>query len=376
MPTASSIPTRPQEKGEGAFYIWTAAELESALGKPVYDWFAYRYGVEPEGNVTNDPHAEFTGRNILYERYSIAETAKRFGISDEQVRQAFDEARGRLLEIRGRRVRPHRDDKILTGWNGLMISAFAFGARVLGEPRYLEAAERAATFVFDRMYDRGRNVLLRRHRDGDSAIDGFLDDYAFYVQGLLDLYEAGFDERWLVLADTFARRLRELFEDTRDGGFFSTTNADASLILRMKEDYDGAEPSGNSIAALDLLRLAHITGREEYRSAAEHTLRAFGSRLRQSPSGVPQMMVALLEYLSPPRQIVLAGEPEALAGFREAMRRRFLPFHALLHADPGSAVESLRNMPEVDSRPAAYVCENFACQLPATEVEKFVELLQ
>ena len=122
----------------------------------------------------------------------------------------------KLLEIRGRRVRPYLDDKILTGWNGLMISAFAFGARVLGEPRYLEAAGRAATFVFDRMYDRGRNVLLRRHRDGESAIDGFLDDYAFFVQGLIELYEAGFDERWLTLADIFARRMRELFED-RDG---------------------------------------------------------------------------------------------------------------------------------------------------------------
>ncbi len=226
------------------------------------------------------------------------------------------------------------------------------------------------------MYDRGRNVLLRRYRDGDAAIAGFLDDYAFFIQDLLDLYEAGFDERWLTLADLFARRMRELFEDTTDGGFFSTTDADPSLVLRMKEDYDGAEPSGNSIAALGLLRLAHITGSEEYRLAVEHTLRAFGSRLRQSPSGVPQMMVGLLAYLSPPKQIVLAGEPEKLAPFLEAMRRRFLPFHLLLRSDPASAFESLRNMPEVDGKPAAYVCENFACRLPVTETGKFIELLQ
>ena len=369
-------PEHPEEKGEGAFYIWTAAELECALGSPTYEWFAYAYGVEPGGNVANDPHGEFTGRTILYQRSSIGETAKHFGVPEDQVGSALEDARRKLLGIRGRRVRPHRDDKILTGWNGLMISAFARGGRVLGEARYLEAAERAATFVLDRVYDRGRNILLRRHRDGDSAIDGFLDDYAFYVLGLLELYEAGFDERWLVLADTFARRMRELFEDAQEGGFFSTTDSDPSLVLRMKEDYDGAEPSGNSIAALALLRLARITGSEDYRVSVERTLRAFGSRLRQSGSGVPQMMVALLEYLSPPREIVLAGEPERLLPFREAMRRRFLPFHTVLRADPASAFESLRHMPEVEGKPAAYVCENFACRLPVTEVESFAGLLQ
>jgi uncharacterized protein len=369
-------PAHPEEKREGAFYIWTAEELEIALGNPLYEWFAYRYGVDRRGNVTNDPHGEFTGGNILYERHSIAETAGHFGVPEDQVAPALAGARDKLADVRSRRIRPYRDDKILAGWNGLMISAFAFGARVLGEASYLKAADRAATFVFDRMYDRGRNVLLRRHRDGDSDIDGFLDDYAFYSHGLLDLYEASFDERWLSIAETFARRMRELFEDSGNGGFFSTVDADPTLVLRMKEDYDGAEPSGNSMATLILIRLAHITGSEEYRLSAERTLRAFGSRLRQTPTGVPQMMIALLAYLSPPRQIVLAGDPERLAPFLVALRRRFLPFHLLLRADPASVFESLRNMPEIEEKPAAYVCEDFTCRLPATEVGQLIELLQ
>jgi uncharacterized protein len=351
-------PAKPNEKGEGAFYIWSAQDLQALLGPAEYDWFAYRYGVEHDGNVRNDPHGEFTGKNILYQAHTMEETARKFGVTEADIRTTLERARAKALAARNERVRPHRDDKILTGWNGLMISAFAKGGFILNESRYREAAERAAWFVHDRMYDRGANVLLRRYREGDAAIRGFLDDYSLYVQGLLDVYEVGFDEHWLKLADNLTARMRELFEDTADGGFFSTAADDEHLIIRMKEDYDGAEPSGNSVAVLNLLRL----GKSDYREAADKALRAFASRMRQITSGVPQMLVALMHSLTPPKQVMLGGEP--LDAFLEELRGRFLPFHALLPRE------------EPDEKPTAYVCENFVCKLPTTDVSKFVELLQ
>jgi uncharacterized protein YyaL (SSP411 family) len=365
-------PANPHEKGEGAFYIWSAEELVRLLGADTYRWFAYRYGVEPDGNVASDPHQEFTGRNILYEQHTIAETAHQFGLGEDQIRTALDEARMKLLSARGQRVRPHLDDKILTAWNGLMISAFAAGGFALNESRYLAAAQRAAEFISSKLWD-GR-TLLRRYREGEAAIPGFLDDYAFFAQGLLDLYEAVGDEGHLRLADQLAARMLELFEDKQEGAFFSTTEHDPSLVLRMKEDYDGAEPSGNSIAVLLLLRLARILSRDGYRESAERALRAFAGRMRQIPSGVPQMLVALMYHLSPPRQIVIAGSPAG--SLLDLLRPRFLPMHEILRAMPLSMVEHVRDMHEIDGRPAAYVCENFACQLPTSEPEQLARLLQ
>jgi uncharacterized protein YyaL (SSP411 family) len=217
-------------------------------------------------------------------------------------------------------------------------------------------------------------VLLRRYRDGEAAIPGFLDDYAFFAQALLDLYEATGDEGRLRLADQLARRMREQFEDNREGAFFSTTEDDPNLVMRMKEDYDGAEPSGNSIAVLVLLRLSRMLSNEGYRESAERALRAFTGRMRQMPSGVPQMLAALACEQTAPKQVVIAGSP---AGeLLDVLRTRFLPVHSLLRAMPLSMVEHVREMREVEGRPAAYVCENFACRLPVTEAGELVRLLQ
>ncbi|MCX6619828.1 MAG: thioredoxin domain-containing protein, partial [Acidobacteria bacterium] len=257
-------PVKPKEKGEGAFYIWTQQELEQALGQPAASWFAYRYGVEPGGNVTNDPHGEFSGRNILFEAHTVERTAGHFEAPIEEVRRALDQARATLLSLRAQRVRPHLDDKILTAWNGLMISAFALGGRVLNEPGYTAAARDAADFILTRMFDGSTGTLFRRYRDGDAAIPAFLDDYALFVQGLLDLYEASFELRYLEAAVSLTEKQIELFEDRENGAFFSSGAGDQRLVLRMKDDYDGAEPSGNSAAAWNLLRLARITGREDF----------------------------------------------------------------------------------------------------------------
>jgi uncharacterized protein len=369
-------PANPKVKGEGAFYVWSASELQQALGPQLFATFATHYGVEDDGNVQNDPHGEFTEKNILYVRQTS---------NDPYVAAQLQEAKSKLLEVRSHRIRPHLDDKILTAWNGLMISAFAKGAQVLDEPRYLAAAQRAAQFILSRMYNSASGTLLRRYRDGEAAIPGFLDDYAFFIAALLDLYEADFDPIRIETALALSAKMRELFEDADEGAFFGTAAGDSSLVLRMKDDYDSAEPSGNSMALLDLLRLAHITDRSDLREAAERTLRALGPKMSSQPVAVPQMLVALDYWEAPRREVVIAGsrDAEQTRAFLRELRSRFLPHTITLLIDCdetrsklASLFPSAEAMREVNGQPTAYVCQNYACRLPTNELSKFIELLQ
>jgi uncharacterized protein len=323
-------PAHPEEKGEGAFYIWTQAEIEAVAGQPAAEWFCHRFGVEPDGNVRSDPHQEFTGKNILYQAHEAEDPARL---------AAIIEASGKLLEARGARVRPHLDDKVLTAWNGLMISAFGKAGAVLAEPRYTDAARRAADFLSRRMYDAGTGILLRRYRQGEAAIPGFLDDYAFFAQALLDLYETSFEWRDLELAIRLTEKMVELFEDREHGAFYSTAAGDPTLVMRIKEDYDGAEPSGNSIAVLNLLRLAQITDRPDFRASAARALEAFGSRMVAAPVGVPQMLVAYEFSISKPKQIILVGERDAhdTRQLLAVLHSRFVPHGIVLLVNRGIA---------------------------------------
>jgi uncharacterized protein len=374
----------PEEKGEGAFYVWTQAEIEAVAGQPAADWFCYRFGVEREGNVHSDPHQEFTGKNILYQAHSIEETARQFGRPAEEVEAAILLAADKLLGIRGARVRPHLDDKVLTAWNGLMISAFAKAGAVLAEPRYTDAARGAADFLARRMYDAQTGLLLRRYRQGEAAIPGFLDDYAFFTQALLDLYETGFAWRDLELAIRLTDKLMELFEDSGHGAFYSTAAGDPALVMRVKDDYDGAEPSGNSIAVLNLLRLAQMTGRQDFRASAAHALEAFGPRMVAAPVGVPQMLVAYEFSLAKPKQVVLVGERDQPDTRRllAALDSRFMPHVVVLlvNAESRKALETyapaVAEMTAIGGQATAYVCEDYACQLPTADVETFARLLQ
>jgi uncharacterized protein YyaL (SSP411 family) len=376
-------PAEPKVKGEGAFYLWTAQELEQLLGKHLATMFAFRYGVEPNGNVHHDPHGEFTGKNILYVHHTVAETALNFSIPEEAAETQLREAIQRLLKVRSQRVRPHLDDKILTSWNGLMISAFAKAAQALGEPAYLNAATRATEFILSRMYDAHTGLLLRRYREGEAAIPGFLDDYAFLIAGLLDLYQMDFDPQRIELAITLAGKMRELFEDPSDGAFFTTAAGDPSLVLRMKDDYDGAEPSGNSIALLDFERLAHLTDRAEFRHTAERALRALGPKMASQSVAVPQMLVAFDYSTAARREVVIAGGRRETGPFLHQLRSRFLPRTIVLLVDSDDTRRKLQqifpavaDMRELKGEPTAYVCQGYVCQLPVTEVSKFVELLQ
>jgi uncharacterized protein YyaL (SSP411 family) len=356
-------PAHPEHKGEGAFYIWSAEEIRRIAGADAA-LFEQRYGVREGGNVDHDPHGEFTGKNILYQAQSGGPEAH--------------PTKAALLAARAGRIRPHLDDKILTGWNGLMISAFAQGGAVLGEARYAEAARRAAEFVIARMYDPASGVLRRRYRAGEAAIPGFLDDYALFAQALLDLYEAQFDIAHLRLAVKLTEKMRELFEDPV-GAYFSSAAGDASLVLRVKEDYDGAEPSGNSVAAMNLLRLARMTNRSEFRDAAERTFAAFGTRLSHAPVAVPQMLAACEFALGEPREIVFAGDRGAkLSALTAELHLRFVPNKVVLLSDPALAswVPGIEGMTAHEAGASVYVCRNYACQLPVSEPAEFAKLIQ
>jgi uncharacterized protein YyaL (SSP411 family) len=382
----SEIPGSPErKKSEGAFYIWSNEELDSALGSSA-EIFNFHYGVKPNGNVPSggDPHGEFTGKNILIELQSVAETGQHFKKEEAEIREMLAKSRETLLALRAKRPRPHLDDKIITAWNGLMISAFARGAQILDDSAYLKAATRAATFIRTQLYDESRRVLVRNYREAPSEVEGFADDYAFVIQGLLDLYEASFDIGWLQFAIELQETLDRLFFDEERGGYFSGTGKDASILLRMKEDNDSAEPAASSVAALNLLRLAQIRNDAGFYERAQKTIEAFAPQISHFASAMPQMLVALDLTLSNPRQIVVAGERDAAEtrALVSEVHRHFIPNRILLLADGRDGqkylegkLEALRGMKPIGGKPATYVCENFTCKAPVTDPKALAQLL-
>jgi uncharacterized protein YyaL (SSP411 family) len=338
--------------------------------------FDYHYGVSPEGNFEH-------GTTILHEAHTVAETARRFGVTEAAAVQRLDRARATLLEARARRVRPHRDDKVLTAWNGLMISAYARGARVLGDPALAERASRAAEFVWSRLHDQASGALSRRWRDGEAAGAGQLDDYAYYALGLVDLYGATQDPRWLERAVRITEEAIARFYDPGQGGFWESPADDPSVRVRMKDGFDGAEIAGNSIAALDVLMLGRLLDRREWLAIAEHTFDYYVSRLAGGPAAMPQMLAAMDAAASPVRHVVIAGDPAApdTRELRAAFDRRFLPDDLLLVVSPASrpALEKLApfaaTLAPREGRATAYVCVDYACRLPTTDPAVFAARL-
>lgn len=374
----------PELHAEGAFYVWSRQEIVSILGEGDAKIFHYLYGVKEKGNVENDPSGEFVKKNILHVSARPEGAAAKFGKAIQEVEPILRRSREKLFAVRAKRPRPLRDDKVITAWNGLMISAFATGYQVLREETYLKTAEHAASFVAKKLYDPRARLLKRRYRAGEAAINGFVDDYSFFIQGLLDLYETSLDGRWLLLALDLTETQNRLFWDRREGGFFNTAGGDPSILLRLKEDYDGAEPSPNSIGVLNLLRLSQMADHAEWREMAEKSIRAFGRRLVDSPHGMPQMMAAISFYLGKPKQILIAGNrnsADTQAILRE-IHKRFLPHKIVLLADGGEAhqrlsvsVEILNNLRPIDGRATAYICENYVCNLPTNQPSVVAGLL-
>jgi uncharacterized protein YyaL (SSP411 family) len=382
----SPLQKSKSQHGEGVFYVWTAAEIEQVLGKETASIFDFRNGVEAEGNVPprQDIEGWLKGKSVLYENHSVAETAKRFGKTETQTSRILNDAKQKLFDRRSLRPPPPIDTKIITSWNGLMISALARASQVLEEPKYLEAANRAKSFLQAHAYQPESGKLKRRYRAGGADIDGYLDDYAFLNQGLLDLYEASFDVRLLSWAIRLQQTQDRVFWDQKQGGYFTTSGQDRSILLRTREAYDGVEPSPNSVAAMNLLRLWQITEQQSYKDKADKTLAAFGSSLEQRPEAMPYMMSALGVSFAKPRQIVIAGEPgaEDTRALLRLVWQRYIPNRVLLLADGAEGqkqlshwVPSLATVKRKQGRATAYICENYICNLPTADPQLVARLL-
>jgi len=385
---ADSLPPGVAEGGrkvEGAFYVWSAAELREVLGAdaPVV---AARFGVEEGGNAPFDPHGEFTGKNLLYTAATVDDIAATLSMPPGEVVDVLGRARIALFLARLARPRPHLDDKVLAAWNGLMIGAFARAARVLRasvfgladtSAAHLEAAERAASFVRSHLWDADRRVLLRRYRDGESALDGYAEDYAAVAFGLLELFQAGGDPQWLEWADQLQALLDERFYDPIDGGWFSTDGADPSVLVRAKEDYDGAEPSPTALALLNLQVLTHLTPDAARSARMSQSFSRFGTRLGEFARAVPLVLTALVGEQAGVGQLVLvegsdAGGYDALRAAAAAVYRPFVievPVRAVHASRLGPIVPFASAMPAVGGAATAYLCANFACQAPVTTPE-------
>jgi len=370
-------------KSEGAFYLWAADEVDALLGEDAALARA-RFGIEPHGNAPFDPHGEFTGKNLLHLAAPVERVAADHGLGVPEVERRLARARQVMYDARAGRPRPQRDDKILTAWNGLMIAAFARGYRVLRNAKHLESARGAAAFMRTMMWREESRTLYRRFRDGQVAIEAYAEDYACLVWGLLELFQAGGDPAWLEWALELQRRQDELFWDAGAGGWYATTGADPSVILRMKEDYDGAEPSASSVAVANLLVLAHLTGDAVWRSRVERTFQGSAARIRSAARSVPMMLAGLSAWHAGIQQIAIiapAGDSS-----RETLERvaaaRYLPFAVIVPVETGErqagiAVSApfVAAMRPLEGRATAYVCRDFACQAPATDAAGFAALL-
>lgn len=389
------------EHVEGAFYVWTAGELRRALSPDAARLVESHLGINPgpEGNVppTLDPHGELRGKNILRQVRPLAETAAALGLEPAAAAERLAAALETLQAIRAARPRPHLDDKVITAWNGLALSAFARAATSPAaclddrRDRYLDAARRAARFVERELCDAGRGVLYRAWRGERGASEGFAEDYACFIAGLLDLHDATFDAHWLRLAERLQQTMDARFRDEVAGGYFNSPAGDPHIVLRLKEDYDGAEPAPSSIAAANLQRLSSLLHDETLHARAVDTVEALRGQWSQTPHALPAMLCALERILAEPVQVVIAGDPAA-PGFRalvavvraQATRRR----PALIGLVPAGGSDADADLwlrarapwldgmrPADGGQAAAYVCQHYTCQPPVTTPEALRQLL-
>lgn len=364
------------EGEEGKFYVWSPSEIKEVLGEKDGEIFCRLYDITPRGN--------FEGHSIPN---LIAQTpenvAGEFNMQPGEFTDSSDRLRLKIFEAREKRVHPYKDDKILTAWNGLIIAALARGAAVFGESVYSQAAARTADFIY-RKLRREDGRLLARYRDGEPAIPAFLDDYAFLAWGLLELYEATFEADYLRKALALTKQMIDLFQDKQDGGFYFNGADAEELIVRPKEIYDGALPSGNSVALVNLLRLALLTGDDSLTEVAEKQINAFANIVKDHPRGYAHILIGVDFFLGPSREIVIAGEAEdpGVKKMLQAVRQRFLPdtviiFHPAGDADQGLEILApyIKEQRSIHGMATAYVCQNYTCQSPVTDLDKLSGML-
>jgi uncharacterized protein len=372
------------EGEEGAFYLWNLGEVEQVLSREEAALIATVFTMKKNGNFVDEATGKETGKNILLLKKPLSAIASDLAIPLDELGRRLKAARTKLFEARKKRAHPHKDDKILTDWNGLMIAALAKGAQVFDEPLYEDAARRSADFILANMVD-AKGRLYHRYRDGEAAIAAFLDDYAFLTWGLIELYETTFESSYLQRALDLNDMMLKHFWDSEKGGFYFTADDADKGLVRKKEIYDGAVPSGNSVAMLNLLRLARLTAHPGYEEKAAALSRAFYNAVAQSPVAYTQLMLAVDFARGPSYEVVIvgalhAGDTEAMV---RALRKAFVPGKVVLlrpaeEEAPGITrlAEFTKDLASLDGKATAYVCRAFRCELPTTEARKMLALLQ
>jgi uncharacterized protein YyaL (SSP411 family) len=361
------------EGEEGKFFVWTQDEVMGLLGDESGEIFCRYYDVTDAGNFEHK-------KNILHPTLTLEQLAKLFRRQEKETTQLLAEARQKLFVEREKREKPLRDDKILTSWNGLMLPVFVEAYKVLGNPRYLEVAQKTTDFIIQNLYKEGR--LLHCYKDGQAKFNAYLDDYSLFSAALIDLFEATFDQSYLDRARDLTDTMLDLFWDNKEGGFFYTSKDQRDLIVRSKSAYDGSTPSGQSAAVHNLLRLFHYTERPEYVEKAERVLKLLYDPMEQNPFGFSYLLSALDFYLHKPKEVVLLGPKEApeTRAMLSRIHSLFVPNKTLRLFDPQESSGTqrpswLEGRAQVDGKLTIYVCENFTCSLPVTEWEPLKELL-
>ena len=371
------------EGEEGKFYVWDTKEIMQILGEEDAALFTATYNIREDGNFTDEATKANTGTNIPHRTKTVLELAGEFGLANDELQDRLDGMRQKLFAIRKKRIHPYKDDKILTDWNGLMITALALGGRVLNEKSYIDSARKAAGFVLSHL--KKNNRLLKRFRENEAGLPAHLDDYAFFVWGLLELYECTFDVIYIKEALALNQTMIDHFWDQENGSFYFTADDAEDVLVRPRELYDGAVPSGNSVATMNNLRLARITGNVDLEKIAQKIARAFSREVTEAPMAYTQMLQAIDFMAGPSLEIVIAGEvqSEDTQNMLQTLYRSFVPNKVvLLHptGEEAKDIEALapftREQQSVEGKATAYICRNFTCQAPITDVEKLTSLLE
>ncbi|MDE0425561.1 MAG: thioredoxin domain-containing protein [Candidatus Poribacteria bacterium] len=356
---------------EGKFFVWEPNDVEDIIGEENAEIFCEYYDITPQGN--------FEGENILQVQVPPDIFARKLRMDVSELEALLADGKQKLFDAREKRIKPGLDDKILTSWNGIMIRGMAMGYQLTGKPEYLEACKKSAEFVLTTL-SQDNGLLLRTYRDGKSHLNAYLEDYSYFIAGLIALYEASFEPRWLTEAERLAHIMIDQFGDDAGDGFFFTGKAHETLIVQSKSAYDGATPSGASMAIHSLLRLAKHLNNPEFHNKAVETLLLYFQQMERMPSGSGQLLCELAFLLSTPKEIAIVGKQDDVKteAMLTALHSTYQPnkIVALSESADGQTLPLLTGKTQIDNTATAYVCENYVCQAPTTDIEAFVELLR
>jgi uncharacterized protein YyaL (SSP411 family) len=365
---------------EGKYYVWTRDEILNILGKKDGELFSSIFNISEQGNFTDEASGHASNNNIPHFSQAKYEIAKTLNITQSELDNFIQKARGKLLSIRVKRIHPLKDDKVLTDWNGLMIASLSLGGQILDEPKYLRAAEKSAHFVLDELKDKNGR-LKKRWRQGEAGLPSFLDDYSFMIWGLLNLYEATFDILWLDEAIQLAEIMVSDFYDSENGGFFLGSKNAEKLFVRTKDTYDGAIPAGNSVALMNCQRLGRFTGDVKWLDIVEKSYRAISTPLSKSPMGNTYLLTSFLFEDQSPKEILIVGDESARNQILQEFSKMYLPNKVILfkNASNKDALSKIapwtKNQEMINGETTYYICENFACQLPTNDFPTVKRLL-